>query len=103
MVMRVMERKGANGRAQSKLMLPKLHAVIYSSTLKAVPSGSTPFVKLEKINTKPTNQRAIILIVLFVVVSFIMICVGVLDVDEIFVLGLTKCHVIGVGVRLDLS
>ena len=55
------ERKLAIGSAHSKVKLPIDHAVIYSCTLKAVPSGSTPLLKLEKRNTSPTNQRAMML------------------------------------------
>ena len=70
---RVIDINGASGTNHSKLTPKNDHAVKYSVILNAVPIGSTPFTNPEKINTNPTNTRAITFNVQFNFVSSIFI------------------------------
>ena len=76
-----MAMKVAIGTNQSKLIPRNVHVVRYSVILYEVPSGSTPFTKLEKRNTTPTTMRAITFKVQLRLVSFTL-----QDIIVIFVL-----------------
>ena len=67
------EMTGASGVSHSRLIPKGLQAVRYSVILNDVPSGSTPFTKLEKRNTRPTTTRATTFNVQFSFVSLIFI------------------------------